>query len=65
MNPLETILALQQVENLYATHQSYGKVIDLEMKEIYTTGAFKEEILSGSLRIMPPWMQKNHFSRLN
>ena len=65
MNPIETILTLQQVENIYRTHQLFGKAIDLEMEELYNSGAFKEEAMSGSLRIMPPWMQKNHSSRLN
>lgn len=64
MNPIETILTLQQVENLYRTHQFFGKAIDLEMNELYTSGAFKEEAMSGSLRIFPKWMQEKHSSRL-
>lgn len=58
MNPIETILTLQQVENLYKIHQVFGKAIDLEMQEMYNTCCFKEEAMSGSLRIFPPWLQK-------
>lgn len=64
MNPIETIVTLQQISNLYLVHQQFGKVIDAEMHEFYLSGALKGEALSGSLRVMPPWMQAKHSSRI-
>jgi hypothetical protein len=58
MNPIEILLTLQQVENIYKIHHVFGKAIDLEMQECYNTCAFREEAMSGSLRIFPPWLQK-------
>lgn len=64
MNPIETLITLKQLESIYKTQFIFGKVIDLEMQELYNTCCFKEEALSGGLRIFPRWMQEKHSSRL-
>lgn len=64
MTPLEILLALKQLEAITKIQQAYFKVIDNEMQTCYSSCAFKEEALSGSLKVMPEWMQEKHSSRL-
>lgn len=64
MTPIETLLTIQQFANMVTVHQHYGKVIDAAMQECYNSCAFKDEALSGSLNVFPPWMQEKHSSKM-
>lgn len=60
MTPIETILTLQQFSNIVTTHHYYGKVIDEMMLECYNGCAFKDEVMSGGLRIFPKFVCERH-----
>lgn len=65
MTAIEILLALKQLSNIVLTEKLYSKVIDKEMQNCYNSCAFEEEALSGSLRVMPKWMQEKHSSVFN